>query len=181
MSEAWSREVLSAPVLAVSHAHLVEETFFGRGTDAEVAAVMPLCRFAEDVSRRMPEHALALVRLKVEELEVAVPFERSFEIPENRRRFPLWSDLRPVGSWRRTRVRRGGLAHPSNDDALGKALAQLLGDVHRAGLPARPVFDASVRQLNLDRLLRLCLNLLILHRLESVPELETMVKVARAR
>ena len=39
--------------------HLVEETIVGRGTQAEVAAVMTLGGLTEDVGRRMPKDLLA--------------------------------------------------------------------------------------------------------------------------
>lgn len=68
--------------LAHAHAHLVVEAVVDWGTNAKVAAVMPLCGLAEDVGRRVPEDSLSLWRLKVEEVELARGLERTRHVPE---------------------------------------------------------------------------------------------------
>jgi len=55
----------------VLHGHLVIETILDWWSDAKVASIVLLASLSQNVGRRVPEHSLALLVLKIQQLKFA--------------------------------------------------------------------------------------------------------------
>lgn len=136
--------------------HVVVESRLDWRAIAQLAAVASFHRLAEDVSRAVPEDGLSLWVVELQQLQRAVAFQRTIQVPQL-------------------------IVHLGDDGVVGQTLANALRNFVWRSFPRQAFDDFAVGQSYVDFVFRLRSQILEILRAQNVEQLDALLDVCWRR